>query len=1458
MKGLYFNIILIYAENENYIVAIRRSKNDKKYDYESPEIQKKIDELVNDKMNDIYEIIDDNKETYILENGQMDEKLKELDNSVVVRKRSNKNHKFIFTDGNRKYRNKRSLELNQLSNNSTEEYIPIESVLVNHLCPISNYYTINVYLSEETQKIVCKLDNVIYCEKVLPIKIENVIPSDFDTYNLNSNTESNSSSKSNIYYDIKKIKNETNWSGVSVQSFPYTPNHLALLSQSAYVNMNKPFDNNFYYPSSAGKGIDIFLVDTGLNVNHEDFDTSERTVTCDAIATEYGTYINEGEEKKHCIGAKISVDHGEMVTSVSGGSIYGVAKKANLHMIAIDLKSASTILALDYIMRYAKNPNKSVISMSLGHFEYSQASNDKLDDVISKGFSIFVAAGNNNSNSCESKESGNFTGYSGYRKAIAVGAIENDVYGNGYYRIDYSNYGDCVDIFAPGTVVCADIYKGTISASGTSLATPIVAGIAATIMSENPGIKFNKEKLVKMIIDSSMKNVIHNLGSSDTPNRLVNNGKVSIYRNENKKSCGKGVGSCSEGCCTKNGVCLTYNYYPWEECLVENGCQSEFGSCTSKNQAIKDCEKEYNDNKNCYVEISSDMNDAEFIDHCKILESNQCKVYFRKKINNLSICTIAKKYRSFNFIENFDEKKYHSSLKLCHTTEKKLESECITQMKEYQDCLINGNINLNDPYSFGSNFNRCSKITSSKCSTLYNEKTDELRKKLSYCYLLKDHYGKDIIKDKINVNIFYKNAYQNYNDFVKFCDNTKEKSIDICDDIIDEHSECQINKNENKYDCNTFISGKCQNFYNLLNMGRFVCNIAKKYKSYDIVDNLKSEKFNQYQEKCEMMTLNTNAKRLWIYNESTGKCLFAPDKINQPPVLKDCNDNNLSQWYISSYDKSIIQSASNTNRCLNIVDPINGTIEINKCTDSIQFKYFSDDGVIFSPTFGSRKCLSVGDGKSAKTNNSVYYRVCNQLEDQKWSLWNRNPSGSSNSKTRIVWIYNRKINRCLSVGLNINDRPTAFECRNSNRYQWEIPVSGDGFFKNVREGWCLHVNDINSDKESNIVMGKCDGYAVIKDISSTYNGESIISILGENKCLDSINLADPTTTDLKLSVCNKNNDFQHWEIRTTFPGDVVKCGKGYGNCPSGQCCSKDGICGTMDNQCGTGCQPSYGKCHSNISTTIASNAKPKWIYNASVDKCLYTKGKGIYDYNLLMKDCEDNNKFKWYISPYPKGYFHSASLTDYCLTVNSSNNNMAIRDCDSSTALDYTDDGIIYSVDIGNGECMSASGSSSNINLKTCNKSDEQIWSVWDRNPYEITRLKTRTVWIYNKKLNKCLISGSSFTYRPYIGNCSDEKKAKWEIPVSGDGFFKSLYKGYCLYVTNNNRGTIVMRQCNNNAIIKDIKTSINKESIMSPLNSKKCLGLLESNGVKLNMNTCDNSKNDQHWEIRTKNPASN
>ncbi|ORX64658.1 subtilisin-like protein, partial [Anaeromyces robustus] len=222
----------------------------------------------------------------------------------------------------------------------------------------------------------------------------------------------------------------------------------------------------FYYPSSAGKGIDIYLMDGGLITNHEDFNTSERTITCDAISKEEDEFP----------------DHGIMVTSMAGGNIYGVSKKANLHMIAIDFSDDSVLRALDFIKARAK-PNKTIISMSFAGNYYSQAEDEKHKELINEGIILIVCASNENMNCCAPKDDPDFISPVGYRRAIVVGATDTDVYGNGYYRASYSNYGDCVDVFAPGTVIFPDLSEGSRKnsddASGTSCSTPIVAGIAA-------------------------------------------------------------------------------------------------------------------------------------------------------------------------------------------------------------------------------------------------------------------------------------------------------------------------------------------------------------------------------------------------------------------------------------------------------------------------------------------------------------------------------------------------------------------------------------------------------------------------------------------------------------------------------------------------------------------------------------------------------------------------------------------------------------------------------------------------------------------------------------------------------------------------------------------------------------------------------------------------------------------
>ncbi|ORX83689.1 hypothetical protein BCR32DRAFT_266790 [Anaeromyces robustus] len=132
---------------------------------------------------------------------------------------------------------------------------------------------------------------------------------------------------------------------------------------------------------------------------------------------------------------------------------------------------------------------------------------------------------------------------------------------------------------------------------------------------------------------------------------------------------------------------------------------------------------------------------------------------------------------------------------------------------------------------------------------------------------------------------------------------------------------------------------------------------------------------------------------------------------------------------------------------------------------------------------------------------------------------------------------------------------------------------------------------------------------------------------------------------------------------------------------------------------------------------------------------------------------------------------------------------------------------------------------------------------------------ETQVVWIYNYSLNKCLISGRTNSYRPVIGDCENTNKAKWEIPVTGNGFIKSLDQDLCLNVKNTKRGTLLMGECDDNAIFDNIKDSYNRQSITFSNDKNLCLGLLSEDDKdnRLNMNAfmgdCKNT-NKARWEI--------
>jgi len=611
-----------YAENSYYVCAIIRKEKDDYYDEETEKVQNKIDKLVNDRMNDIYTIIKENKHTYILENGKMDKKLKELESSTSE-KRSLGNKKFLFVNEKRSTNQFRPQNLykRSISSSDDDDLIPHSSELVDHICPIKNYYAIRVYLSDAIVEKVESLPNIKYCEKTF--ELENASHSNPDeqiTESVNDSNETNNSNDSNdsnsdsdTYYDLEYIQKETNWTSVGIQKLGqysdssdlYLLNYLPMISQSRYLEENtKEFDYNYYYPGSGGQGIDIFIIDSGIDTRYDEFDTyegtdHERVVMCDGRFSSNWKYLSKTEKSRQFCEYKKNRDpkddgyiHGHGVAAAAGGKNVGSAKYANIHMLATSYYLEDHLNALDYIKSKGE-PHKTVINISRGEtFDINHSYKDKFEELTKYGFIIVVSAMNRNSNCCRENEL-----FTGFNTTIKVAATEGS-YGKKdfltqYTRANYSNYGACVDIYAPGKTLYP-INNGNFTINGyrynaiegTSFASPLTAGVIATLMSEHPEIKYTTESMRKLLIDLSIKDVISGIQSDETPNRLLNNGKKIVYSPSNVyNGCGasSGYSKCPEGsCCSSTNQCFEIGKHDiLDQCLIEKGCQPEFGTCLS-------------------------------------------------------------------------------------------------------------------------------------------------------------------------------------------------------------------------------------------------------------------------------------------------------------------------------------------------------------------------------------------------------------------------------------------------------------------------------------------------------------------------------------------------------------------------------------------------------------------------------------------------------------------------------------------------------------------------------------------------------------------------------------------------------------------------------------------------------------------------------------------------------------
>ena len=258
---------------------------------------------------------------------------------------------------------------------------------------------------------------------------------------------------------------------------------------------NLPLSNSYTYNTTASN-VRAYIIDTGILASHNEFG---------GRAYSGYTAINDGRGTTDCNG------HGTHVAGTVGGATYGVAKGVKLYAVRVlDCNGSGTnsgvIAGVDWVT--ANHVKPAVANMSLGGGA-SSALDTAVNNSINAGVFYAVAAGNDNKDACN---------YSPARVAAAMtvgSTTSSDA------RSSFSNYGTCVNIFAPGSSITSAWHTSntaTNTISGTSMASPHVAGVGALYLANNtsasPSAVFNA------IINNATTGVLTGIGTG-SPNRLV-------------------------------------------------------------------------------------------------------------------------------------------------------------------------------------------------------------------------------------------------------------------------------------------------------------------------------------------------------------------------------------------------------------------------------------------------------------------------------------------------------------------------------------------------------------------------------------------------------------------------------------------------------------------------------------------------------------------------------------------------------------------------------------------------------------------------------------------------------------------------------------------------------------------------------------------------------------------------
>lgn len=259
---------------------------------------------------------------------------------------------------------------------------------------------------------------------------------------------------------------------------------------------NLPLSSSYTY-STAGSGVNIYVVDTGIRSTHTEF-TGRIGAGFSAVADSNGT--------EDCNG------HGTHVSSIAAGTRYGVAKAATITPVRVlgcdgSGTTSGVIAGLDWIASQYVAGTPAVVNMSLGGGA-SSSLDTAVNGLVNRGITVVVAAGNSKTDSCTSSPA---------RVAGAITVAASDS-GDGF--ASYSNYGSCVDLIAPGSSITAAWLTGdsaTAVLSGTSMASPHVAGVSAVLLAG--GVQ--QPNIVQLALTDSATQGIVTAVPSGTANALL-------------------------------------------------------------------------------------------------------------------------------------------------------------------------------------------------------------------------------------------------------------------------------------------------------------------------------------------------------------------------------------------------------------------------------------------------------------------------------------------------------------------------------------------------------------------------------------------------------------------------------------------------------------------------------------------------------------------------------------------------------------------------------------------------------------------------------------------------------------------------------------------------------------------------------------------------------------------------